>query len=311
MNPSVSIVCDVYNHGAFLRNALDGFIMQKVNFPIEILIHDDASSDNSAAIIREYESRYPDIVRPIYETENQYHKQNLWADIQFPRAKGKYIALCEGDDYWTDPLKLQKQVDYMEAHSGCWMCCHAAYWERNGELAINGCQYQDACDLTTDEVIRYGGLYLATASLLFRKDVLNDTPAWMRMADIGDYPLQILCSLRGPVHFLPQPMCVYRYQRPGSWTYNDIQSGVNLDHLNNEVAWMNELDKETAHNYSTAIFFHLKPFYRCLREAKEISAFTYFRALRRASSNSLFTLITEIFLARLRTFLPKTKNRTL
>ena len=87
--------------------------MQKTDFPFEILIHDDASTDGTADIIREYEAKYPDIIKPIYQTENQYSKGIKVSQVyQFPRAKGKYIALCEGDDYWTDPYKLQKQVDF-------------------------------------------------------------------------------------------------------------------------------------------------------------------------------------------------------
>lgn len=113
--PFVSIVCEVYNHEPYLRQCLDGFVMQKVSFPYEILIHDDASTDGSANIIREYETKYPGLFRPIYQTENQYSKGvQMWASIQFPRARGKYIAICEGDDYWTDPYKLQKEVDILE-----------------------------------------------------------------------------------------------------------------------------------------------------------------------------------------------------
>ena len=108
-NPLVSIVCESYNHEPYLRKCLDGFVMQKTNFSFEILIHDDASTDKSADIIREYISKYPQLDwKPIFQIENQYSKGiSIWTEIQFPRAQGKYIALCEGDDYWTDPYKLQ------------------------------------------------------------------------------------------------------------------------------------------------------------------------------------------------------------
>ena len=96
-------------------------MVQKTNFPIEILIHDDASTDGTADIIREYEAQYPDIIKPIYQTENQYSKGiNPGFEFLFPRARGKYIALCEGDDYWTDTLKLQKQVEFLEGNKECW-----------------------------------------------------------------------------------------------------------------------------------------------------------------------------------------------
>lgn len=113
----VSICCLAYNHEPYIRQCLDGFIIQKTDFPFEVLVHDDASTDKTAEIIREYEALYPEIIKPIYQTENQYSKRiGITNTFQFPRARGKYIAICEGDDYWTDPLKLQKQVDFLEGN---------------------------------------------------------------------------------------------------------------------------------------------------------------------------------------------------
>lgn len=124
-NPFVSICCLTYNHESYIRQCLDGFVMQKANFPIEILIHDDASTDGTQDIIREYEVKYPNIIKPIYQKENQYSKGvKVSLVYNYPRAKGKYIALCEGDDYWTDPYKLQKQVDFLESHPDYVMCSH-------------------------------------------------------------------------------------------------------------------------------------------------------------------------------------------
>ena len=116
-NPLVSICTLVYNQEKFLKQYLEGIFLQKTTFSFEILIHDDASTDNSENIIREYQALYPDIIKPIIQTENQYSKGvDINLTYNFPRVKGKYIAICEGDDYWTDPLKLQKQVDFLEAH---------------------------------------------------------------------------------------------------------------------------------------------------------------------------------------------------
>ena len=115
--PLVSISCSAYNHASYIRQCLDGFMMQKCNFIFEVLIHDDASTDETADIIREYEAKYPNIIKPIYQTENQYQNgRGIMRRFNYPRAKGKYIALCEGDDYWTDPNKLQRQVDFLEAN---------------------------------------------------------------------------------------------------------------------------------------------------------------------------------------------------
>ena len=115
--PLVSINCITYNHCKYIRDALEGFLMQITNFPVEILIHDDASTDGTAEIIKEYEKQYPWLIKPVYQTENQYSKHNgTISKIQYGRARGKYLAFCEGDDYWTDHYKLQKQVDFLESN---------------------------------------------------------------------------------------------------------------------------------------------------------------------------------------------------
>lgn len=116
----VTIKCCTFNHEPYIRDCLEGFVMQKTNFKFEAIVHDDASTDGTAAIIKEYAEKYPDIIKPILETENQYSKHDGSLDcIMLKHMHGKYIAYCEGDDCWIDPLKLQKQVDYMEAHPDC------------------------------------------------------------------------------------------------------------------------------------------------------------------------------------------------
>lgn len=128
INPLVAIKCLVYNHEPYLRDCLEGFVMQQTDFPFVAIVHDDASTDRSADIIREYAAKYPDIIHPIYETENQYSKKDdslrRIMDAAIAATGAGYIALCEGDDYWTDPHKLQKQVEYMETHLTCSLCFH-------------------------------------------------------------------------------------------------------------------------------------------------------------------------------------------
>lgn len=137
--PLVSICCLCYNHEPYIRECLDGFMMQKTNFAIEVLIHDDASTDKSADLIREYEAKYPEIIKPIYQTENQYSKGvGVTLTYQFPRAKGKYIAICEGDDFWTDPYKLQKQVDILENNQNLIaVVTNTSVCDKNGNIIEN------------------------------------------------------------------------------------------------------------------------------------------------------------------------------
>ena len=120
----VTIRCITYNHEPYIRQCLEGFVMQKTNFRFEAIVHDDASTDGTAVIIREYAEKYPEIIKPIFETENQYSKHDgSLRRIMNEHTHGKYIALCEGDDYWIDPLKLQKQVDFLELNKEYSFCC--------------------------------------------------------------------------------------------------------------------------------------------------------------------------------------------
>ena len=122
--PLVSICCTAFNHEEYIRDALEGFLMQETDFTYEVLIHDDASTDGTADIIREYEKKYPEIIKPIYQTENQYSQGLSPSRNNFVRAQGEFIAICEGDDYWTDKDKLQIQVDALKTHQQVDLCFH-------------------------------------------------------------------------------------------------------------------------------------------------------------------------------------------
>ena len=193
--PIVSISCLTYNHAPYIRQCLDGFMMQKTNFLIEILIHDDVSTDGTTDIIREYEQKYPDIIKPIYQTENQHSKGiRITQTYNLPRARGKYIAICEGDDYWIDPLKLQKQVDFLEAHPDYGLVYTKAkyYNQRQNKFAgYIGSYYGTFENLLLRNVV-------PTLTVVVRKNLyikyfheikphkqkwlLGDTPAWLWFA---------------------------------------------------------------------------------------------------------------------------------
>ena len=217
----VSVSCITFNHGRFLRRALDSFLEQKTDFRYEILIHDDASTDDSIEIIREYAARYPDVIRPLYEEENQYSKgiSNISGVFNFPRAKGRFIAMCEGDDYWCDPLKLQKQADYMLAHPECALCCHAA-----GIVSEDGAfrsermirPFTETKELTAEEMISKK-TNLPTASLMFRSEDAKRLPQWYFDCPVGDIPLQLWMLMQGSAYYMDEVMSMYRMGREGSW----------------------------------------------------------------------------------------------
>lgn len=224
----VSIVCNTYNHEAYIVEALESFINQITNFDYEILVHDDASTDHTADIIRNYAEKYPNLIKPIYQIENQYSQRNTAViEIQYARAKGKYIAICEGDDYWCDNLKLQKQYDIMETHSEIDMCTHRArYYNSLTDKVIKEFPNID-CEkiLCPEEVIMGDGGFLATNSLFFRREMIKENPPFKNFWDI-DYTLQIQGSLRGGIYYLPEVMSVYRFMTNGSWsatTYRNVE----------------------------------------------------------------------------------------
>ncbi|MGV0846421.1 glycosyltransferase family 2 protein [Empedobacter falsenii] len=209
----VSIICDCYNHEKYIAQALDGFLMQNCDFKFEVLIHDDASTDNSAAIIKEYELKYPEIIKPIYQKENQYSKKvNIWKDYQFSRAKGKYIALCEGDDYWIDPLKLQKQVDFLENNEDYVLCFHkVSILKTNGEI-VEDFITKVPEDYQQRETLAKNSNYIHTPSVLFRNIVKDkiDIPE-LTNSPIGDYFLYLIITQYGKIGYLKETMAVYRY----------------------------------------------------------------------------------------------------
>ncbi len=217
----VSIIVNTYNHEKFIADTLNGIVIQKVNFPFEVLIHDDASNDNTVEIIKDYISKYHHInFKPIFQTVNQYSQNiKIGQTFQYPRVKGKYIAICEGDDYWTDPLKLQKQVDFLEENPEYSFCFHNAMVlkQSTGEeyLFIRNREIDEIVDLKS-VIIKHNA---STASLLFRKNSKPDTlPSWFYKTSKGDYALVILLAKQGLGKYLPEAMSVYRIHTGGVWS---------------------------------------------------------------------------------------------
>jgi len=209
----VSISTITYNHVNYIKDALDGFLSQKTNFSYEILIHDDASTDGTEEIIREYASKYPELIKPLYEEENQWKKGIRGSAVfNFPRAKGKYIALCEGDDYWTDPLKLQKQVDFLKKHQNINLTGHfakAVDTIKNEEYIIG----KHSKVLFTHEDIAHKNLRIPTSSLVFRNNII--WPDWIFRVYAGDRAIIYLNSLKGDLKILEFTGSIYRIHEGG------------------------------------------------------------------------------------------------
>ncbi len=219
----VSIRCITYNHEPYIRQCLEGFVMQKANFRFEAIVHDDASTDGTADIIREYAEKYPDIIKPIYETENQYSKHDgSIRRIMDEHMHGKYIAICEGDDYWTDPLKLQKQVDFLEAHPDYSLCFHNAtvHYEKGDKTDQVFADYETG-EFTRKQLCEN---WLApTASFVYRKNILEselyNIVSISKKLMYGDLPLIICASYYGKIWGFNETMSIYRKQPGGAMNY--------------------------------------------------------------------------------------------
>jgi glycosyltransferase involved in cell wall biosynthesis len=227
-DPLVSICCLTYNHEPYIRQCIEGFLIQKTTFPIEILIHDDASTDNTADIIREYEAKFPNIIKPIYQIENQYSKGvGVTRVFQFPRSKGKYIAMCEGDDYWIDPLKLQKQVDFLEqnpdyglVHTNCEGLNKGKIQPmQNSQLVKSGYVFNDLLCQT---------FFISTLTVCVKADQILK---WSKILEkefsrrewkMGDYPLWLEGSLHTKFGFLNDVTAHYRIMSESASHSKDI-----------------------------------------------------------------------------------------
>ena len=252
-NSLVAVYCTAYNHGKYIRKTLEGFVNQKTNFDFRVFVHDDASTDDTAEIMREFEKQYPDKFVMIYENENQYSKGISIRDIVFPMMNEKYTAFCEGDDYWCDPNKLQLQVDYMESHPKCTLCVHDTMRinvEGNPIRRVNGRPVD--IDYDANDVIAADGIGLfQTSSYLAKSDVLKSRPKEISIYGIGDYPNAIYLAMQGYVHYVGRVMSCYRTGVPGSWTVRTVNTiEKSLDWQHHVLEEMIKMDEFTEHKYS-------------------------------------------------------------
>lgn len=216
--PVVSVFCITYNHEKFVRDAIEGFLMQETTFPVQIFIHDDASTDETAAIIKEYAETYPQLFWTVLQTENQWSKGNKKILFEYlGQQRGEFIALCEGDDYWTSPDKLQNQVATLDKNLEASGCYHMA-----GVLSADGEIHKviPPPEMRQDRVMAdaFRNFWVPTCSLLYRRGARPADMLWAAHLPMGDVPLFAELCDYGPLVFIPKQWSVYRIHSGGIWS---------------------------------------------------------------------------------------------
>lgn len=216
-NIIVSISCTTYNHEKYIQQAFDSFLNQITTFKFEVLINDDASTDGTKKIIEEYSYKYPDIFFPLYQKENQYSKglRGMFLRFNLPRCRGKYIAICEGDDYWTDPYKLQKQVDFLDSNIEFAISFHKVSVLNMIDKTQNKVSNQNQELISNISDLALNGNFIHTLSVVFRNQ--NVYPDWLKDCIVGDYPLHLFNAQFGKIKFFDEIMGVYRIHESGIW----------------------------------------------------------------------------------------------
>ena len=252
----VSIICNTYNHEKYIEDALKSFLIQKTNFKFEILVHDDASTDRTQEIIRKYENKYPNIIKPIYQKENQYSKdpKNI-EKIQTNRIRGKYVAICEGDDFWSDENKLQMQYDILEKNPKINICSHSVRKVKEDGTKTQKIVRPQRKDtiISVEQVISGGGGLVGTSSLFIRSSFYKNQPKFIRDFNL-DYFIQISNSLPNGMYYIDKIMSSYRLESISSvtkeWSKNrDIKLTMNT----RIIEMLKKINEETNGKYNNAI----------------------------------------------------------
>ena len=215
MTPLLSVCLITYNHVKYIEQAIEGVLMQKVNFSWEIVIADDCSVDGTREILIAYQKKHPELIKLILQEKNVGAYQN-WMDlITYPQSK--YIAYFDGDDYWTNPLKLQTQVDFLEANPDYVICAHEVDVLKDGAILP-----PDPQSPTTEMTYSITDLakrnLFHTASVVFRTGLISQFPSWLNESPVGDYVLHMLNAKKGKLKFLPEIMAIYRRHDTGAWS---------------------------------------------------------------------------------------------
>lgn len=252
-NVTASVMMITYNHAPFIRQSIEGILMQDTDFPFELCIGEDESTDSTRAICIDYAQKHPSKIRLFLRSR----KDVLYID-GFPTGnrnalkttaacRGKYVAICEGDDYWTDRHKLQRQVSFMEANGNCGLTFHSAnqFWgDADPRNCVIAAHYDHDEWVPPRDVILGGGGFIPSSSIVYRRSLLNDdVTRLISDAPIGDIIFQVLMSVRGRARYMNHVMSTYRKNAPGSWSVVNSLGNKRILHTGRVLGLWAELAK--------------------------------------------------------------------
>ncbi|GAB3500904.1 glycosyltransferase [Spirosoma knui] len=270
----VSVLIITYNQQKFIRKAIDSALAQKTTFTIEILVGDDFSSDGTRDIIQDYERLHPGLVKGVLHPRNMGKNGGINFLETLKLAQGEYYALMDGDDYWTDSLKLQKQADLLDAHPDYSTVFHNAlitYEDGTPSHLLNGPDMKPF--YTVDDLIGEDEIwFMATSSTMYRNSI-KEYPTWFRESSSGDIPRLILKAKLGKIGYIPDVMSVYRKNRGGA-SYADNYYEESF--LRNRIQMYRDINRELDYKYDRVLRRNIARYYRMLLDSKQYKN-RYFR----------------------------------
>lgn len=267
MNVKVSVLIITYNQARFIRKAIDSALAQQTSFPIEILVGDDCSTDGTRAIIQEYEQRHPGLVKGVLHPRNLGKNGGINFLETLRTAAGEYYALMDGDDFWTDSRKLQKQADFLDAHPDYSMVFHNAlitYEDGTPERLLNGPDTKPF--FTIDDLIGEEEIWFMATSSTFYRNSIREYPAWFRESVSGDIPRMILKAKQGKIGYLPDVMSVYRKNQGGTSFTDKYDDAV---FLRNRIAMYESIGRELGGKYDQVLNRNIARYYRWMLDSHQ------------------------------------------
>ena len=278
MKPLLSVFTITYNHAPFIRQCIEGVLMQKTDFPFEFVIGEDCSTDGTREIVLDYAKKNPEIIRVITSESNVGMSEN--AKRTGRACQGKFVALCDGDDYWTDPYKLQKQVDFLESHPDYSMCCHASkiiFEDSEQQAEVVRLADTDTTFTIDDFLAPTGKNFIRTESVVCNVELVREVPEEFQNMIVGDYPMFLLMAYHGNIRYLDQVMSVYRKHGGGIWSSKTTNAEFQEKYCLSIVQMHKRFDEYSGYVYHDKIQKRLAYSYYALIE----NSFNYNKAQSR------------------------------